>query len=191
MIDTSPVSHSRPHASTPIQFQPGPIPDRLFFRIGDVADLVGIKPYVLRYWETEFPMIAPTKSASGHRVYRKVDVEMVMLIKHLLYDKRFSIEGAIKHIRELKREGVLKDSLKAVLEARLPDPEPVQAAPAPAVAPPTFQIAPPPFEPVRMTAAAVSVVSEEKRARAIQLARELQEMSETPVEVFFTRAKGL
>lgn len=96
-----------------------PIPDRLFFRIGDVADIIGVKPYVLRFWETEFPMIAPNKSAAGHRVYRRVDVEMVMLIKHLLYQQRYSIEGARKKIREMRKLGLLKESL-AELAAKLP-----------------------------------------------------------------------
>lgn len=84
------------------------IPDRLFFRIGDVAELLGIKPYVLRYWESEFPIIAPEKSNSGQRVYRKTDVETVLMIKHLLYEERYSIEGAKKRIRELRKEGELK-----------------------------------------------------------------------------------
>jgi DNA-binding transcriptional MerR regulator len=81
------------------------IPERLFFKIGDVAKLVGVEPYVLRYWETEFPMIAPEKSGSGQRVYRRRDVETVVVIKHLLYQERYSIEGARKRIRELRSSG--------------------------------------------------------------------------------------
>jgi DNA-binding transcriptional MerR regulator len=80
------------------------IPDRLFFKIGDVAELADVKPYVLRYWETEFPMISPQKSESGQRVYRRRDVETVLMIKELLYNERYSIEGARKRIRELKKE---------------------------------------------------------------------------------------
>jgi DNA-binding transcriptional MerR regulator len=80
------------------------IPQRLFFKIGDVAELVGVKPYVLRYWETEFPMISPQKSDSGQRVYRRADVETVMMIKKLLYQERYSIEGARKRIKELRSE---------------------------------------------------------------------------------------
>jgi DNA-binding transcriptional MerR regulator len=85
------------------------IPDRLYFKIGDVADLIGVKPYVLRYWEAEFPMISPQKSPSGQRVYRRSDVETVIMIKHLLYEERYSIEGARKRIRELRKEGELKE----------------------------------------------------------------------------------
>jgi len=70
------------------------IPDKLYFKIGEVADLLGVEPYVLRYWETEFPVLSPKKSGTGHRLYRRKDVELLLRIKHLLYDKRFTIEGA-------------------------------------------------------------------------------------------------
>ena len=72
------------------------IPDKLYFRIGEVSRLVGVKPYVLRYWETEFPEIAPRKAGSSHRMYRRKDVEALLEIKRLLYEKRFTIEGARK-----------------------------------------------------------------------------------------------
>src|SRR3954470_17339802 len=74
------------------------IPDKLYFRIGDVARLAGIKPYVLRFWETEFPSLGPKKSGTGHRLYRRKDVQLVFEIKTLLYEKRFTIEGARKHL---------------------------------------------------------------------------------------------
>lgn len=74
------------------------IPDKLYFRIGDVSRLASLKPYVLRYWETEFPAIAPKKSGTGQRLYRRKDVELILEIKHLLYEKRFTIEGARKAI---------------------------------------------------------------------------------------------
>src|SRR5580700_6496486 len=74
------------------------IPDKLYFRIGDVARLAGIKPYVLRFWETEFPALGPRKSGTGHRLYRRKDVEIVLEIKRLLYEQRFTIEGARKFL---------------------------------------------------------------------------------------------
>ncbi len=79
------------------------IPDKLYFRIGDVARLAGIKPYVLRFWETEFPGLGPRKSGTGHRLYRRKDVEMVLEIKRLLYEQRFTIEGARKHLEARPR----------------------------------------------------------------------------------------
>ena len=87
-------------SSAPIAVNPAKqeIPDKLYFRIGDVSRLAGIKPYVLRYWETEFPAISPKKSGTNQRLYRRKDVELILEIKHLLYEKRFTIEGARKTI---------------------------------------------------------------------------------------------
>ena len=80
---------------TDVALQPGPeIPDKLYFKIGEVSELLGVEAYVLRYWETEFPVLSPKKSGTGHRLYRRKDVELLLRIKHLLYDKRFTIEGA-------------------------------------------------------------------------------------------------
>jgi DNA-binding transcriptional MerR regulator len=74
--------------------------DKAHFRIGEVSRLTGTKSFVLRYWETEFPMLQPVKSPSGHRLYRRQDVEMVLRIKRLLYDEGFTIAGARRHLRE-------------------------------------------------------------------------------------------
>lgn len=95
------------------------IPDRMFFRIGEVAQIVDVKPYVLRYWETEFSLLSPNKSNSQQRMYSRTDVENALLIKHLLYDLRFSIEGAKKRIAEMRRQGELSEArkVKVVIEA--------------------------------------------------------------------------
>ena len=80
---------------TDVALQPAPeIPDKLYFKIGEVSELLGVEPYVLRYWESEFPVLSPKKSGTGHRLYRRKDVELLLRIKHLLYEKRFTIEGA-------------------------------------------------------------------------------------------------
>ncbi len=84
------------------------IPDKLYFRIGEVSRLAGIKPYVLRFWETEFSSLGPKKSGKGHRLYRRKDVELVLEIKRLLYDKRYTIEGARKFLDSRPREVVTK-----------------------------------------------------------------------------------
>ena len=76
-----------------------------FYRIGEVSRLTSLKPFVLRYWETEFPMLEPVKSPSGHRLYRQEDVEMVLRIKRLLYDEGFTIAGARRHLREQNGDG--------------------------------------------------------------------------------------
>ena len=79
------------------------IPDKLYFRIGDVARLAGIKPYVLRFWETEFPQLRPTKSSTGQRMYRRRDVDNVLHIRKLLYEQGFTIAGARQHLRDQAR----------------------------------------------------------------------------------------
>lgn len=85
------------------------IPQKLFFRIGEVCDLIQVQPHVLRYWETEFPTLAPQKNRAGQRVYRRKDVEMVMRIRDLLYVEKFTIAGARKRlIEESKRGGAPK-----------------------------------------------------------------------------------
>lgn len=80
------------------------LPDKLYFKIGEVADIVGVKPYVLRYWESEFTIIKPAKTRSKHRLYRRKDVETLLQIKRLLHEQRFTIEGARKRLKSLPKE---------------------------------------------------------------------------------------
>jgi len=79
------------------------IPNKLFFRIGEVCKLIQLEPYVLRFWETEFPMLSPAKGANGRRMYRKKDVELLFQIKDLLYKQGFTIAGAKKVLGELRK----------------------------------------------------------------------------------------
>src|SRR5580704_11311804 len=81
------------------------IPEKLFFRIGEVCDLIKVQPHVLRYWETEFPMLAPQKNRAGQRVYRRKDVEMVLRIRNLLYEEKFTIAGAKKKLLDEGHRG--------------------------------------------------------------------------------------
>src|ERR671921_2233267 len=74
------------------------IPEKLFFKIGEVCDITGVQAHVLRYWESEFPMLAPQKNRAGQRTYRKRDVEMVLRIKELLYEDQYTIAGAKKKL---------------------------------------------------------------------------------------------
>jgi DNA-binding transcriptional MerR regulator len=93
------------------------IPDKLYFRIGEVARLAGIKPYVLRFWETEFPGLGPKKSGTGHRLFRRKDVELVLEIKRLLYEQRFTIEGARKFLEDRVKPQVVPASSKRLRPA--------------------------------------------------------------------------
>jgi DNA-binding transcriptional MerR regulator len=79
------------------------LPDKLYFKIGEVARLVGVKPYVLRYWESEFSMIRPGKTQSKHRLYRRRDVEALLEIKQLLHAERYTIEGAKRRLKGTAR----------------------------------------------------------------------------------------
>lgn len=81
-----------------------PIPDKLYFRIGEVSRVSGVKPHVLRYWESEFSRISPRKTSSGQRLYRRKDVELILEIKHLLYEERFTIEGARKYLGQRSKK---------------------------------------------------------------------------------------
>jgi DNA-binding transcriptional MerR regulator len=83
---------------------PPSLPDKLYFKIGEVSNLVGVKPYVLRYWETEFEVLKPGKAPSRHRLYKKKDVELLLEIKKLLYSEGYTIEGARKKLKEGKKE---------------------------------------------------------------------------------------
>ena len=90
------------------------IPDKHYFRIGEVSDLTETKSYVLRFWETEFPMLKPVKSKTGHRLYRREDVQTVLAIKRLLYEEGYTIEGARKELaRAVEGEDTQQELFKA------------------------------------------------------------------------------
>ena len=89
------------------------LPEKIYFKIGEVSEIVGVEPYVLRYWETEFEVLKPSKAPSKHRLYKKRDVELLLDIKRLLYTEGFTIEGARKKLKEAKKEE--KDQLKLPL----------------------------------------------------------------------------
>jgi len=96
------------------------IPEKLFFKIGEVCELIKVQPHVLRYWETEFPMLAPQKNRAGQRVYRRKDVEMVLRIRDLLYEEKFTIAGAKKK---------LADEMRGSTRSRIASKEPSVAEP--------------------------------------------------------------
>ena len=84
--------------------EPTQLPDKLFFKIGEVADIVGVKPHALRYWESEFSALRPKKTRGAHRQYSRKDVELAMLIRQLLHDEGYTIPGARKKVRDLRRD---------------------------------------------------------------------------------------
>ena len=108
------------------------IPEKLFFKIGEVCDICGVQAHVLRYWESEFPMLAPQKNRAGQRTYRKRDVEMVLRIKELLYEDQYTIAGAKKK---------LTNELRGASKLKVVTPE---MSAQPASAPNSPQLVPPP-----------------------------------------------
>ena len=100
------------------------IPDKLYFKIGEVSDLLGVEPYVLRYWETEFTVLSPKKSGTGHRLYRRKDVELLLRIKYLLYEKKFTIEGARQSLHAESRTAKPKAAKRIQKELFTEDPLP-------------------------------------------------------------------
>lgn len=93
------------------------IPVREFFSIGDVCDLTQLKPHVLRYWESQFRFLHPAKNRSGNRVYQRREVELIMLVKQLLYVDKYTIDGARQRVDEYRRAGELKKLARSALDA--------------------------------------------------------------------------
>ena len=82
--------------------EPSSIPDKLYFKIGEVSEITGIEPYVLRYWESEFKIVSPSRTHSKQRLYRNKDLELILEIKKLLYEEKFTIAGAKKKLQKTK-----------------------------------------------------------------------------------------
>ncbi len=107
------------------------IPNKLFFKIGEVCEITDTQPYVLRYWESEFPALAPAKNSSGQRIYRRRDIETVLRIKQLLYEEGFTIAGAKKRLEaEMSGRTTTPHNTPANTPpaANTPTPEPARAA---------------------------------------------------------------
>lgn len=93
-----------------------PIAKKAYYSIGEVCDLTGLKDHVLRYWETQFDVLNPTKNRAGNRVYRPKEIEVILLVKHLLYEEKYTIEGARKKLQDMRKSGELAEERQEVLE---------------------------------------------------------------------------
>lgn len=98
---------------------PTPIAPKEYYSIGEVCDMVDLKPHVLRYWESQFPVLNPSKNRSGNRVFQKKEIKLVLLVKHLLYTEKYTIEGARQKLDQLRRGGELRPAAQQVLEPEL------------------------------------------------------------------------
>ena len=94
-------------------------PVQEFFSIGEVCDLTELKPHVLRYWESQFRVLHPAKNRSGNRVYSRREIELILLVKHLLYVEKYTIEGARRKMEEHRRSGELRTASGVALEAQV------------------------------------------------------------------------
>ena len=93
-----------------------PEPVREFFSIGDVCELTDLKPHVLRYWESQFRFLSPAKNRSGNRVYQRREIEMVQLVKHLLYTEKYTIDGARQKLDEFRKNGGIRPAARTGLD---------------------------------------------------------------------------
>jgi DNA-binding transcriptional MerR regulator len=91
-------------------------PVQEFFSIGEVCELTGLKPHVLRYWESQFRFLSPAKNRSGNRVYQRREIELIMLVKHLLYTEKYTIDGARQKVDEHRKSGRLKPAARSALD---------------------------------------------------------------------------
>jgi len=94
------------------------IPDKLYFRINDVAEITGLAPYILRYWESEFPMLRPERDEKGERRYRKSDIELILQIKKLVYEEKYTLAGACKQLKAMRRRNSSSGGASAGADAK-------------------------------------------------------------------------
>ncbi len=93
-----------------------PIAKRAYYSIGEVCELTGLKPHVLRYWETQFELLHPTKNRAGNRVFRPKEIELILLVKHLLYEKKFTIDGARQRLLDMRKGGEISEGARDVVD---------------------------------------------------------------------------
>ena len=93
-----------------------PIAKKAYYSIGEACDLTGLKPHVLRYWETQFELLHPTKNRAGNRVFRPKEIELILLVKHLLYEKKFTIDGARQRLLDMRKGGEISEGGKDAVD---------------------------------------------------------------------------
>jgi len=157
-----------------------PIPEKLFFKIGEVCEITGIQAHVLRYWESEFPTLAPQKNRAGQRTYRKRDVEMVLRIKELLYEDQYTIAGAKKKLsgemRGASKLKVVTPEMAAQAQTSTPQIVPPPSMPAEDEYEPTISYARSAFERSTELLDDEPEMTGEKREALRRLAEQMREL---------------
>lgn len=98
---------------------PRPVAQKEYYSISEVCDLVSLRPHVLRYWETQFPLLNPSKNRSGNRVYQRKEIKLILFVKHLLYDEKYTVEGARQKLEQLRKGGDLLTETKKALDKQM------------------------------------------------------------------------
>ena len=96
-----------------------PVAAKEYYSISEVCDLVGLRPHVLRYWETQFPVLNPSKNRSGNRVYQRKEIKLILYVKHLLYDEKYTVEGAKQKLEQLRKGGELQTETRRALDKQM------------------------------------------------------------------------
>jgi DNA-binding transcriptional MerR regulator len=98
---------------------PRPVAQKEYYSISEVCDLVSLRPHVLRYWETQFPLLNPSKNRSGNRVYQRKEIKLILFVKHLLYEEKYTVEGARQKLEQLRKGGELLTETKKALDKQM------------------------------------------------------------------------
>ena len=98
-----------------------PVAPKEYYAISEVCDIVGLKPHVLRYWETQFQVLNPSKNRSGNRVYQRKEIKLILLVKHLLYEEKFTVEGAKARLEQMRRGGAVGEATGGVVDREMLD----------------------------------------------------------------------
>jgi DNA-binding transcriptional MerR regulator len=96
-----------------------PVAPKEYYSISEVCDLVGLRPHVLRYWETQFPLLNPSKNRSGNRVYQRKEIKLILFVKQLLYEEKYTVEGAKQRLEQLRKGGELQSATKGALDKQM------------------------------------------------------------------------
>ena len=96
-----------------------PVAPKEYYSISEVCDLVGLRPHVLRYWETQFPLLSPSKNRSGNRVYQRKEIKLILFVKQLLYEEKYTVEGAKQKLEHLRKGGELQSATKGALDKQM------------------------------------------------------------------------
>ncbi len=108
-----------PEATETASVRDRPVAAKEYYSISEVCDLVGLRPHVLRYWETQFPVLNPSKNRSGNRVYQRKEIRIILYVKHLLYDEKYTVEGAKQKLEQLRKGGELQNETSKVLDQQM------------------------------------------------------------------------